>query len=42
MVGQFPHLETLSLTERKRKWVGDDLKIIIYSFMATSNIIKTK
>lgn len=42
MVRQFPHLEILSLTERKRKWVVDDLKIIIYSFTATSNTIKTK
>lgn len=42
MVGQLPHLETLSLTKRKRKCMVDDLKIIIYSFMATSNTIKTK
>lgn len=40
--GPFPHLETLSLAERKRKWVVGDLKIIIYSFTATSSSIKTK
>lgn len=42
IAGQSPHLETLSFTKRKRKHIVDDLKIIIYSFMATSNTIKMK
>lgn len=42
MVGQLPCLETFSLTERKRKWLVDDLKIIVYDFTSTSDTIKTK